>query len=558
MPCPGRSDFPIILRVDFERSSGILLHLTCLPGRFGIGDLGASAYRFVDFLAAAKQSWWQILPLGPTGYGNSPYQCHSAFAGNPLLISLELLRDEGLLETSDLQGTPTFSREAVDFGRVIRFKRPLLEKSFQNFTRTATASQKSRLESFCRAHAEWLRDYSLFMAIKEEQAGRAWTEWGAEIVSRRPEALKDWRRKLAFQLQSHQYFQYQFFEQWQRLHRYCGEKRIRLMGDIPIFVAHDSADVWAHPEMFRLDSRGGPLVVAGVPPDYFSATGQIWGNPLYRWEEMARSDYQWWTARLRNLLSLVEAVRLDHFRGFSSFWEVPATHTTAANGRWNAGPGAELFQAARSALGDLPVVAENLGVITPEVEDLRRQLGFPGMAVLQFGFGKDFPHSSHLPHNHHRDLVAYTGTHDNDTIVGWWRRQTGDGGKSARLPTTDEGCAAAEYLNIDGQEVHWTCIRALLASVASLAITPLQDVLGLGSHARMNCPSEPGGNWKWRFREEMLEGSAAERLAKFTGIYGRQPTRSDRRSAGPPPGTVWRWEPEKYLRPLDLMPESVD
>ncbi len=511
--------------MDFDRSSGVLLHLTCLPGRFGIGDLGAGAYHFADFLAAAKQSWWQVLPLGPTGYGNSPYQCHSAFAGNPLLISLELLRDEGLLETSDLQGAPIFTREEVDFGRVIHFKRPLLEKCFQNFTRMASAAQKSALETFCRVNSDWIEDYSLFMAIKEEHGGMAWTEWEAEIVNRRPGALKRWRQKLAPQVHSHQFFQHQFFKQWQRLHRYCGEKQIRLMGDLPFFVAHDSADVWAHPKMFRLNSRGHPLVVAGVPPDYFNATGQLWGNPIYRWEELARSDYQWWTARLRNLLSLVEAVRLDHFRGFSSYWEVPTNHMTAANGRWMPSPGAELFRAAQSALGHLPLVTENLGALTPQVEELRNRLGFLGMAVLQSGFGNDFPHSSHLPHNHHRDLVAYTGTHDNDTIVGWWDRHKRDGGL---LPTTDEGRAAAEYLSLAGREIHWICIRALFASVASLAIVPLQDILGLGSHARMNRPSQPKGNWKWRFTEEMLEENVGERLGEITQLYGRAPTLRDR------------------------------
>ncbi|HET6962935.1 MAG TPA: 4-alpha-glucanotransferase, partial [Terriglobia bacterium] len=373
--------------VKCSRSSGILLHPTSLPGRFGIGDLGREAYRFADFLHAAKQRVWQVLPLGPTGYGDSPYQVFSAFAGNPLLISPESLAQEGLLSSEDLSDVPNFPAAQVDYGEVIHFKLPLLRKAFERFQSGSVPLAGNAFERFCKQHATWLDDYALFMAIKDAHGGNAWNQWDSAIALREPESLEHWTKKLSDEIESWKFWQFLFFKQWMDLKQYCRARGIQIMGDIPIFVARDSADVWAHPQLFHLDERGNPTVVAGVPPDYFSGTGQLWGNPLYRWDVMASSGYEWWVQRFRAAFELVDMVRIDHFRGFEAYWEVPGDETTAINGRWVNGPGAELFEAVRQALGDLPIAAENLGLITPEVEALRQKLGFPGMAVLQFAFG---------------------------------------------------------------------------------------------------------------------------------------------------------------------------
>ena len=505
-----------------QRLSGILLHPTSLPGRSGIGDLGSEAHRFVEFLADAGQGLWQVLPLGPTGYGDSPYQCFSAFAGNPLLLSLEKLVEDGLLSAADVAGGPAVPGDEVDYGAVIEFKFPLLDKAFQTFKASAPSSAHKDFETFCGANAAWLDDYALFVTAKEVHQGVVWTQWEKSIAAREPAAVARWASEHADVIASRKFRQYEFFRQWQALHTACRDRGVRIMGDVPIFVAHDSADVWAHRELFQLDAAGEPGFVAGVPPDYFSETGQLWGNPLYRWDALAKSGYRWWIERLRAALGLVDLVRLDHFRGFEAYWEIPAKETTAVKGRWVKGPGAPLFEALRGALGTLPIVAENLGVITPQVEELRARFGLPGMAILQFAFGTDPQGPGFRPHNYTRDLVVYTGTHDNDTTVGWW---TGGVGDSTRAPeeVEQERALAGKYLATDGADIHWVFIRAILASVADVAITPLQDVLGLGSQARMNVPGRPGGNWRWRYRPEALSDAVRDRLRDLTALYGRLP-----------------------------------
>jgi len=507
--------------VSFARASGILLHPTSLPGRFGIGDLGKEAYRFADFLISGGQRLWQILPLGPTGYGNSPYQCLSVFAGNPLFISLERLVEDEFLEPVDLENIPSFPKDRVDYDSVIKFKMPLLKKSFETFQRKASPSEREQFEVFCQQHTSWLETYSLFMALKEAHGLAAWNAWEEDIRRRQPKSLQRWSKKLDYEICRHKYQQYQFFKQWSELKKYCNERGIRLIGDMPIFVALDSAEVWSHPEMFYLDTSDKPTVVAGVPPDYFSKTGQLWGNPLYRWDVMARDGYTLWIERFRATHALVDIIRLDHFRGFEKYWEVPGTDTNAMNGRWVSGPGIELFKAVQKALGTLPIIAEDLGVITPEVDALRDQLGFPGMRVLQFAFGSDPKADDYKPYNYLRNCVVYTGTHDNNTTIGWF--------KDIALEATTQGWgekkkerqAALEYLGTDGHEINWDFIRLASMSVADTAIIPMQDVLGLGSEARMNFPGTTKGNWHWRFVPDMLTAEIKDRLKELTALYGR-------------------------------------
>lgn len=502
----------------FARTSGILLHITSLPGGCGIGDLGPSAYRFADFLASTGQGIWEVLPLGPTGYGDSPYQTLSAFAGNPSLISLDQLVEDGALRRSEVEAASVFPEGAVDYGRVIEVKGELLRRSYERFQASASATEKDEFHAFCEQQAGWLDDFALFMAVKQAHGGASWNRWERAIALRQAEAMSKWQRRAAEEITRHRYYQYLFFRQWAELRRYCHERGIRLMGDLPLFVAYDSADVWAHRDWFELDEEGRPVVVAGVPPDYFSPTGQLWGHPLYRWEALAETGYRWWIERVRAMLELVDIVRLDHFRGFEAYWEVPAGEETAIRGRWVKGPGMALFERLRNELGELPFVAENLGVITPEVEELREACGFPGMAVLQFAFDGD-PHHPFLPHNHRPHLCVYTGTHDNDTIVGWWR-SLNQGTRSSEAEQRSREFAA-RYLNTDGREIHWVFIRAALASVADLAIIPLQDILGLGSEARMNRPASPSGNWRWRFLPSALTEAVRDRLAELTWMYGR-------------------------------------
>jgi 4-alpha-glucanotransferase len=508
--------------VKFPRCSGILLHFTSLPGPFGIGDLGLCAYEFADFLAAAGQKVWQVLPLNPTGYGDSPYQCFSAFAGNPMLLSLERLGDQGLLQQSELDQSPAFPEDFVDYGPVIQFRMAALRRAAQAFFADASRTDRAAFDHFCESASPWLDDYALFMACKDAHQGIMWTLWDPEIRKRDPRAMSEWSTRLAAEVQAYKYWQFEFFRQWERLKIYSQQRGIRFMGDIPIYVAHDSADVWAHPDLFHLDDHGRPTVVSGVPPDYFSATGQLWGNPIYRWDLLAADGFQWWIERFRASFALFDMVRLDHFRGFESYWEVPAGETTAIHGRWVKGPGEELLSALQNAFGELPIVAENLGVITPAVEKLRKQFGLPGMSLLQFAFGTDPQGPSFRPHNYSRDLAAYTGGHDNDTTVGWW--SSSGAGDSTRTPddVRREHDFARAYLNMgDDDEINWVMIRAILASVADVAIVPLQDVLGLGSQARMNLPGKVSGNWKWRYRPGALSAELSHRLRSLVTLYDR-------------------------------------
>ncbi len=508
--------------VKFTRCSGILLHITSLPGRFGIGDLGACSYEFADFLSAAGQKLWQVLPLHPTGYGDSPYQCFSAFAGNPLLLSLERLRDAGLLEASDLARSPRFPEDSVDYGPVIEFKIGVLRRAAQAFYADVSGAERTAFEHFCENNSSWLDDYALFMALKDQHRGAMWTLWDPPLRRRDSRVLQEWSGKLALELKAYKYWQFEFFRQWEQLKNYCQERGIRFMGDMPIYVAHDSADVWAHPELFQLNDGGAPAVLSGVPPDYFSATGQLWGNPIYRWDVLAASGYKWWIERFRATLNLFAMVRLDHFRGFEAYWEVPAGATTAIHGRWVKGPGDAFLSALQDAFGELPMVAENLGVITSPVEKLRQQFGLPGMSLLQFAFGNDPQGPSFRPHNYARDLVAYTGGHDNDTTVGWWL--SSGAGDSTRTPedVRKEHEFARAYLGLhDDADIHWVMIRAVLASIADVAIIPLQDALALGTEARMNLPGTLSGNWKWRYRQGMLTDELSVKLRALTKIYDR-------------------------------------
>ncbi len=493
----------------FPRAGGILLHPTSLPGRYGIGDIGPEAARFTGFLHETGQSIWQVLPLGPTGYGDSPYQSFSTFAGNPLLLSPDLLVEQGHLSTGDVENVPHFPAETVDYGPVIEYKTHLLRIAFENFWRQRNTAERDEFGAFCQSKSAWLDDYALFMACKEHHGGAAWTTWDRQIAARQPDAIGAWTAALTDEIARHKYLQYQFYRQWAALREAAAKRAIRIIGDIPIFVAHDSADVWANPDLFYLDEDGNPTVVAGVPPDYFSETGQLWGNPLYRWDRVAEAGYGWWIERFRSIFELVDIVRLDHFRGFEGYWEVPATEETAVKGRWVKGPGADLFAAVGRALGQLPIIAEDLGVITPEVVQLRDRFEFPGMRILQFGFASDGD-DPFLPHNYIRNCVVYTGTHDNDTSIGW-----------LDTATEKEREAVLAYFGTDGQDISWDFIRWLFASVADTAIVPLQEVLSLGPEARMNYPSRLGGNWGWRFLPDALTPQIKERLRKITELYGR-------------------------------------
>jgi 4-alpha-glucanotransferase len=494
------------------RKSGLLLHPTSLPSRWGIGDLGLTAYEFVDFLAASGQQLWQVMPLGPTGYGDSPYQGFSAFAGNPLLISFDILLSEGLLAEHDLADTPFFNDQMVDYGAVIPFKLGILRRSFEHFKQTAAPAQRDEFAHYRETQRVWLADYAMFAALKDAHGGANWNDWEATIARREPAAVSVWASRLSTETEFHAYMQWQFSRQWAALKQYANARNIAIIGDIPIFVAYDSADVWANREIFALDEAGQPIVVAGVPPDYFSVTGQLWGNPLYRWDVLAQTGYRWWVERFRAALALVDIVRLDHFRGFAAYWAVPASDATAVNGTWVDGPGAALFQAASAALGKLPVIAEDLGLITPDVEELRDQFGFPGMKVLQFAFGGG-PTEPYQPHNYNQRSVVYTGTHDNDTTTGWWRTAAEHERRNVQI-----------YLGRDGSDVSWDFIRLALASVADTTIIPLQDVFALDSSARMNTPGRAAGNWSWRYLSHMIQGHVVERLRTLTYIYGRTPT----------------------------------
>jgi 4-alpha-glucanotransferase len=492
------------------RCSGVLVHPTSFPGKYGIGDLGTEAYHFVDFLVSTKQSLWQVLPLGPTGYGDSPYASFSSHAGNPLLIDPVQLVHQGDLTQEDLDTAPDFPSHRVDYGPVINWKMALLRRAVERFDRSASAARRAAFGDFCEAKQHWLDDYALFMALKDAHGGAMWNTWELELVQRQPEALDRQRKNLTSQIHLYKYAQFQFFQQWTALRRYANERGIRIVGDIPIFVAPDSADAWSDPEVFYMDDQGQLTVVAGVPPDYFSPTGQRWGNPLYRWDAIAADGFQWWIRRIQSVLELVDILRIDHFRGLETYWEIPAQEPTAINGRWLPGPGDAFFQALRGALGqDLPIIAEDLGMITEQVRALRRRVGLPGMKVLHFAFGEDAEHE-YLPHNYTADYVVYLGTHDNDTTVGWFNSRG-----------QEEREFILRYLGRDGNDIVWSLMQLAFMSVANTAIVTAQDLLKLGSEARMNVPGVPGGNWQWRYRSGALDDNTARWLRDLTEVYGR-------------------------------------
>jgi 4-alpha-glucanotransferase len=503
-----------------DRASGILLHPTSLPGPHGNGDLGAEAKRFADFLVAAGQSFWQMLPVGPLGYGDSPYSAQSAFAGNPLLIALPPLVRAGYLSEAELESAPAFPDERVDYAAALRFRTHCLRLAFES------AKHQPDFLRYRQAHAAWLEDYALFRALKTAHAEVEWTRWAPELRDREPNALAGMRETLSDEIAYRAFEQWLFDQQWRELHAYCAERGLSLIGDIPIFLAHDSADVWQHRELFLLDEAGDTTFVSGVPPDYFSVTGQRWGNPLYHWRRLHETGYAWWIDRMRMMLDRFDVVRLDHFIGFVRSWQIPAHEPTAVNGVWVDGPGDAIFQAFERALGKLPLIVEDLGEVTARVKALRDRFELPGTKILQFAFGTDPSASDFLPYNYPRRSVVYTGTHDNDTTWGWFHEAGAEEGstRSSEQTAVERGAALA-YLGVaDGREIHWDMIRACLASVARTAIFPLQDVLGLGSEARMNRPGSATGNWEWRFAAAAVSGELVSRLRLLTRLYGRQPS----------------------------------
>jgi 4-alpha-glucanotransferase len=504
--------------MNFERSSGILLHPTSLPGPYGIGDLGPQAHGWIDYLADHGCTLWQVLPLGPTGYGDSPYQSFSAFAGNPYLISPESLLADNLIHANELANLPQFPAHQVDYGAVIPWKLDLLDRSYEYFGYHASPNLSEAFRHFQAVQVAWLEDYALFMALKDVHGGAPWPTWEPELRDRDPEALEAFTQKHLLQIQRHTYRQFLFYRQWAALKLHAAQRKIRIIGDIPIFAAHDSADVWAHPELFYLDEKGMPTSVAGVPPDYFSPTGQLWGNPLYRWDRHRDQGYQWWIERVQGVLQLVDIVRIDHFRGFVGYWEVPGDAKTAEKGRWAPGPGADFFDAVREKLGELPIIAEDLGVITPDVVALRERYELPGMKILQFAFAGG-PIDPFLPHNYPVNCVAYTGTHDNDTARGWYERVE-----------EDEKDFYRHYMNRDGRDIAWDLIRGVWSSVAVFAIAPLQDFLDLDNSARMNYPGRPSGNWTWRMPAGALSEALGKRISELNYLYLRSPQEAGARA----------------------------
>ncbi len=510
--------------MSFPRASGVLLHPTSLPSKFGIGDFGGEAREFVDFLEQSGQTYWQVLPLGQTGYGDSPYQCFSAFAGNILLVSPDEIVKDGFLKQADLANAPKFSTEKVQYGEVLNFKNAILKRAFENFRRTDDQKIADAFHKFCDENGFWLEDYALFRAIKLANNQVSWQEWDADLKLRKPEALDKARRELDDEVFAQKFYQFVFFKQWNQLKSYANKKGVKIIGDIPIFVALDSCDVWCNPQEFKLNPDGSPTVVAGVPPDYFSKTGQLWGNPIYNWDAMRADNFGWWIARVAFALKTVDIVRVDHFRGFAASWEVPGADKTAERGAWVNVPGKELFQTLKNALGELPILAEDLGVITPDVEELRDSFGFPGMRILQFAWGGD-ARNLDLPHNYIKNSCVYTGTHDNDTTVGWFNSVAGKGSSRDQAQINKEREFCLQYLKSDGNEIHWDFVRAILASVADTAIVPMQDLLGLGNDARMNLPASDSGNWHWRAKDNDFNEQIAKRLFKLTKLYGRDSQR---------------------------------
>ena len=495
----------------FERSSGILLHPTSLPGKYGIGSLGKEAYKFVDFLKKSNQKLWQIFPLGPTGYGDSPYQCFSSFAGNPYLIDFDLLIEQNLLTEEDLKDVNFGGNEEyIDYGAIYNQKYPLLRKAYENFKANENKELKEKLETFKTENSSWLDDYSLYISLKNHFNGLPWNEWEDDIRTRKEAAINKYKAELTNEIEYHNFIQFLFFTQWNNVKKYANDNGIKIIGDIPIFVAVDSSDAWANPEIFLFDPELKPVKVAGVPPDYFSATGQLWGNPLYDWDKLKELNYKWWVDRVRANLSTCDIIRIDHFRGFDEYWAVPYGDKTAENGTWCPGPRTDLFNAIKNELGELPIIAEDLGTMTQGVIDLREATGFPGMKILGFAFDSK-EENDYLPHTYTKNCVVYTGTHDNDTLIGWFTKANEDDKQFAR-----------DYLNSrSDDEIHWDAIRGAWSSVASMAIAPIQDFLGLGSEARINTPGLASGNWQWRLKEGVLTDELAERIAKLTKVYSR-------------------------------------
>lgn len=515
--------------MKFTRGSGVLMHPTSFAGPHGIGDLGAESRKFVDWLASAGQTLWQVLPLGPTGYGDSPYASFSTFAGQPLIISLDELLAVGDLHANDLANLPSFPKEKVDFGWVSYWKKPVLVKAARNFLAKGSPERKAAFEKFVKEEASWLEDFALFMAVKDHfQAiadkdnlmGKMWSNfWDKDIALREPKAVKAWSEKLATEIQVVKVIQWYFYTQWTAIKKYANDRGIQIVGDIPIFVAADSVDVWANKELFHLDKDGQPLLVAGVPPDYFSATGQLWGNPLYKWEAHQKENFKWWVNRVQGVLKLVDILRIDHFRGFEAYWEVPAGKPNAIEGRWVKAPGMELFAAIKKQLGRLPIIAEDLGVITQEVEDMRDAFEFPGMKILQFAFDSSEAGAAgdnpFLPHNYVQNCIVYTGTHDNDTALGWY--------KSAK---PGDQALAREYVLAHEENVVWGFIRACIASAARWSVVPMQDLLNIGAEGRMNTPSTLSDkNWSWRLLPGQIPADLAGKLYHITKLYGRAPVR---------------------------------
>jgi len=497
--------------MSYDRQAGILLHPTSLPGPDGIGDLGPAVYQWVDSIKKAGFTLGQVLPLGPTGYGDSPYQCFSAFAGNPYLVSPALLLDEGLLHRDDLAERPSFPVDRVDYGSAIQWKNKLLHTAYNRFCRIHPPLLTDEFNEFQVKEKEWLNDFSLFMAIKESMGGRSWNEWPKGLRKRRPDDLAAFTNEFSDEIQYHQFRQFLFFRQWNQVHTYVNETGIKIIGDIPLFVAYDSADVWANPDLFFLDPEGNPQFVAGVPPDYFSATGQLWGNPLYKWNYHRETGYAWWIARIKSTLAMFDFIRLDHFRGFAGYWEIPAGMPTAEKGRWVNGPGTDFLSSVNRVLGSLPIIAEDLGEITPDVVELRDKFNLPGMKIFQFSFATD-PTDPFLPHNYPVNCVAYTGTHDNDTTIGWYQT----------APEVERDFCR-RYLACDSNGIPWEMIRAVWQSVARIAIAPLQDFLSLDTSARMNYPGRTGGNWSWRMTTNGLSDDLIRRIHEINWLYNRLP-----------------------------------
>lgn len=498
----------------FERSAGILLHPTSLPGRFSIGDLGPEAYHFIDFLSSAGQTLWQVLALGPTGYGDSPYQSFSAFAGNHYLISPEKLLEDGLLGPADIEGGPSFDAHRIDYGEAIEQKLGLLKAACDRFEGEKKHPLRKPFVEFCRRNREWLDDFALFMAIKRAHDGAHWNQWEKKIIRRDAATLSSWKRRLASEIGFFKSTQFLFYRQWDLLRRYAHSHGIRVIGDLPIFVSYDSADVWAHRELFTVDAGGKLKTMAGVPPDYFSRTGQLWGNPLYKWNTMAKDDFLWWRRRIGKLLEVVDIIRVDHFRGFEAFWQIPGNAPTAETGKWVKAPGMKFFSTIRKHMGTLPIIAEDLGVITKPVTELREAFEFPGMKILQFAFGTGMERRF-LPHNIEPNSVVYTGSHDNDTTRGYFEK--------ARHEPNDMYSSAKRYLACDSDDLTFALIRAAYSSVADIVVIPMQDILNLPTDARMNFPGRAEGNWAWRFTWDQVDPRAAETFRRMAELYERPP-----------------------------------